>query len=144
VQNKKVYFAHAYCTYQYKIEDEQIEKLRKHFPESAWELINPQTYDLDSEKRRMKREGRSMEYCKKLVGKSNTLVFSRLRVRRGAEVTSGVGIEIDHALKLGIPVYELTEDGDLSHVHEPPNRLSYDDTIKFYDEWRNEYFESFS
>ena len=86
----KIYYAHAMCIYGTDDEKEEILKIKNLFPDHA--IVDPGTYASNPDKRE---EG--MEYCKKLVFGCDKLVFTRLL----GKITSGVELEINHALKSG-------------------------------------------
>ncbi len=69
----------------------------------------------------------------KLVESCGALAFSRIQ----GKVTSGVGQEVEHALALGKPVYELIGNG-VRQVFEPPSYVSREETRKLYVEWQME------
>ena len=77
-----------------------------------------------------------MDYCMKLVDSCNALAFSRILDK----VTSGVGLEVEHALPSGKPVFELISNG-VRRVSEPPAYVSIDETLQLYDEWEYENFD---
>jgi len=73
-----------------------------------------------------------MEYCKQLIDGCDVLIFSRLM----GKITSGVGLEINHALAKKKAAYEL-EQNKICIVKEPVKYISRNDTIKLYSVWRN-------
>ena len=72
-----------------------------------------------------------MEFCKKLIDGCDSLVFSRLL----GKITSGVGIEINHALTHNKPVYEM-KDGRMENVKKGVKYVSREHTIQLYEKWR--------
>ena len=125
----RIYHAHARCTYGRLTEKREQALIRHVFPE--YEIVDPGLYEENEEKR----VGR-MDYCLKLVDSCNALAFSRILDK----VTSGVGLEVEHALASGKPVYELIGDG-VRRVSEPPAYVSIDETLQLYDEWEHENFD---
>jgi hypothetical protein len=113
----KVYYAHAMSLYGTKREKEELEQIIQRFPNCA--LVNPSKLEPP--------EDDSMEFYKNTVARCDSLVFSRL----AGQVTSGVGIEIKHALSLGKPVYELRS-AKLFRVKKPVKYLSRDKTRKMF------------
>jgi hypothetical protein len=109
----KVYYAHAMCLYGTKIEKEEQKHIMLAFPKCV--LVNPSSLQPS--------EDGSMEFYKNVVAACDCLVFSRL----SGLVTSGVGIEIKHALSLEKPVYELRS-GKLVQVRRPVKYLSREKT----------------
>jgi hypothetical protein len=95
------------CTYNSPREDREREAIKTNFPDH--EIVNPGTYEDTPEKRE-----REMEYCRDLVKTCQALAFSTLY----GHVSSGVGLEIDTALSIGIPVYEVDEKG-LGETNKP-------------------------
>jgi hypothetical protein len=109
----KVYYAHAMWLYGTKREKEEQRQIIRNFPKCT--VVNPG---------KLKQlEDNSMEFYKNIVAGCDCLVFSRLAGR----VTSGVGIEIKHALSLGKPVYELRS-AKLFRVKRPVKFLSREET----------------
>jgi len=96
-----------------KREKEEQRQIIRNFPKCT--VVNPG---------KLKQlEDNSMEFYKNIVAGCDCLVFSRLAGR----VTSGVGIEIKHALSLGKPVYELRS-AKLFRVKRPVKFLSREET----------------
>ena len=90
-----VYYAHAKHIYHTAEEKKQLEHIKRKFPDHI--ILNPrdhQDYPQDD----------VMGYYKKLVGSCDRVVFSRL----AGKITAGVGVEVNHALSLGMQVHELT------------------------------------
>ncbi len=120
----RVYYSHAMCIYNSPTEDRERAIIQKIFP--THEMVDPGTYQDNEEK-----DARGMEYCLELVEKCNSLVFSRIL----GKVTSGVGKEVEHALLLGKPVFELVGD-TTSRILKPPSYLSREESRELYAEWR--------
>ena len=123
-RDKMIYFAHAICTYGSEEEEELIEQIKNFFPDL--EIVNPGSIDNIPE---TMLDG--MEFYKRVVNKCDILIFSRLN----GKVTSGVGIEINHALLKKKTVYEIKKK-KLFIIKKPIKYLSRDDTIRLYDKWR--------
>jgi len=100
--------------------------IRQIFPDH--EIVDPGLYEENEEK-----QLGGMDYCMKLVESCDALAFSRIL----GKVTSGVGQEVEHALALGRPVYEIIGLG-VRQVFEPPRYVSREETRKLYDEWENQ------
>jgi hypothetical protein len=112
------------CIYNSPTEDRERALIQKVFP--AHRIVDPGTYQDNEEK-----DARGMEYCLELVENCDSLVFSRIL----GKVTSGVGKEIEHALNLRKPVFELANDV-ARPIQEPPSYLSREESRDLYAEWR--------
>lgn len=132
----RVFYSHSMMIY--GTDDEQVEKERINNMFSDFGLISPKFYEGDSEeeidemgKLYGDNDGKKieeMEFYKIIVSSCQMLVYSKWK----GEITSGVATEVNHAIDIGIPVFEL--DGDelipqKDHVHG----LSYKETTKMYD-----------
>ena len=115
------------CTYNSPREDREREALKTSFPE--YEIVNPGTYEDTPEKRE-----REMEFCRDLVKTCQALAFSTLY----GHVSSGVGTEIDTALSIGIPVYEVDEKGLGKRITQMPRTISRDKTNELGRKWNGE------
>ena len=120
----QVYYAHAMCTYGTVTEKLELQQIRCAFRGAR--IINPAKYDSHPEKL-----ADTVGFCFRLVEKSNAVVFSRLM----GKVTSGVGKEVNHALRLGRPVYEL-QSGLPRLIKSPVKYLSRAGTRVLYKRWR--------
>jgi hypothetical protein len=121
---KNVYCAHALCLYGSPEEFQDLRtirgRLRKH------RVVNPAQYENHPEKRRD-----TIGFCLRLVEDSDVVVFSRLLDR----VTAGVGKEVNHALRIGKPVFELMT-GKLVRRTQRVKYISRAATINLYRKWR--------
>lgn len=97
---KSVYYAHAFCVYGTLCEQAEIRVIRNRFKKHR--IVNPAHYSDHPEKRRD-----TMGFCLRLVEGCEIVVFSRIL----GKVTAGVGKEVNHALKIGKRVYEVTRNG---------------------------------
>ncbi len=122
----RIYHAHPICTYGRLAEQREQLLIRQIFP--GYEIVDPGLYKKNEEKRLG-----GMEYCMKLVDSCDALAFSRIL----GKVTSGVGLEVEHALASGKAVYELIGNG-VRQVSEPLAYVSREETLQLYDEWENE------
>ncbi len=118
----KIYYAHAIYLYGTKREKQEQRQIIRSFPNCT--LVNP------SKLKRLEDDG--MDFYKNIVAGCDSLVFSRLAGR----VTTGVGIEIKHALSLGKPVYELRS-AKLFRVKKPVKYLSREETRELFSELFN-------
>ena len=96
---RKVYYAHAICLYGQADEREELRRIRKRFRRAT--VVNPARYDGHPDKR-----ADTVGFCLKLIDKCDVVVFSRLL----GKITAGVGKEVNHALKTGKLVFELSAD----------------------------------
>ena len=122
----RIYHAHAICTYGRPIERREQALIQQLFPE--YEIVDPGLAEENEEKLIG-----GMDYCKKLVESCDALAFSRIQ----GKVTAGVGVEVEHALALGKPVYEIILHG-VRQVFERPSYVSREETRKLYVEWMME------
>ncbi|MGI0080936.1 MAG: hypothetical protein ACRECH_15090, partial [Nitrososphaerales archaeon] len=125
IMRLQVYYAHAMCIYKTKFEKAEKKQIRKHLPSCL--IIDPGSFQDNVAK---KQEG--MKYCFGLIDECNLLVFTRLL----GKVTSGVGLEIRHAISKGIPVFEL-KDRSMKQITKPVKYLSREDTREYYSLWRS-------
>ena len=113
----KAYYAHAMPLYGTKIEKTEKNQIVENIPDA--EIIDPGTFQSNPQK---KREG--MNYCFKLIKKCNILIFSKFK----GKVTSGVGKEVEYALKEKLDVFELNG-SKLHRITRPVKYLSIMETI---------------
>ena len=112
----KAYYAHAMPLYGTKIEKTEKNQIVENIPDV--EIIDPGTFQSNPQK---KREG--MNYCFKLIKKCNILIFSKFK----GKVTSGVGKEVEYALKEKLDVFELNG-SKLHRITRPVKYLSIMET----------------
>lgn len=105
-------------------EEKEKQQILENIPEA--EIVDPGSFKDNSEKR-----AGGMNYCLKLVGKCNGVVFTRFLNK----ITAGVGKEVNHALKHKIQVHEL-KNGKLRKVNKPVKYLTREDTVRLYRMWR--------
>ena len=120
----KVYYAHAICTYGSMQEKQGIRHIKRNFPNCK--IVDPGSFANVVDK-----ANGGMEFCKKLVSSCDALVFSRLMNK----ITSGVGVEINHALSEKLDVFELKK-GELVPVKKSVKFISREETVDLYWEWR--------
>lgn len=121
---KKIYYAHAMCMHGEPEEYQNLATIRHRI--RGGRIVNPAEFSGHPEKLR---DG--VSFCLRIVEKCQMVVFSRLLDK----VTAGVGKEVNHALKIGIPVFEL-ESGKLVHHTRPVKYISRAATIRLYRKWR--------
>ena len=114
------------CIYGHLLESQELAAIRRRFKGS---IVNPANYDHDPEKRRD-----TVGFCLRLIERCDLIVFSKLL----GKITAGVGKEINHALKLKKPVYELCN-GNVSRRIRRVRYLSRIRTIALYGKWRKKY-----
>jgi hypothetical protein len=122
-----LYYAHAKCMYGRAPEAEELKHIKREFRNAA--IINPAAYEDHPDKQKDLKN-----FCKRLVSQCRLLVFSRILEK----ITCGVGLEINHALRLGIPVYEL-RDGAFLPVEKPVRYLSRQQTRDIYRLWKQRF-----
>lgn len=113
-RQKKVYYAHAMWLYGTRTEQGELLSIRSRFSEH--DIVNP------SELNRPEGE-EGIEFYKEQVSRCDVLVFSRL----AGEITTGVGLEINHALSENKPVFEL-EGGKFVRIRRPVRFLTRQET----------------
>ncbi|MCL6566748.1 MAG: nucleoside 2-deoxyribosyltransferase [Acidobacteriia bacterium] len=121
---KKVYYAHAMCLYGEPEEHQELAQIKRKFRGSR--IVNPADYDGHPDKRR-----NGVRFCLRLIEGCDIVVFSRLL----GKVTAGVGKEVNHALKIGKPVFELAQGRFIRHTR-PVKYISRPATINLYERWR--------
>ena len=121
----KAYYAHAMPLYGTKIEKTEKNQIIENLPDV--EIIDPGTFQSNPQK---KREG--MNYCFKLIKKCNILIFSKFK----GKVTSGVGKEVEYALKEKLDVFELNG-SKLHRITRPVKYLSIMETRSLPGDYQN-------
>lgn len=129
-----VYYAHAMCMYGYPVERAELDAIRRGLP--GHHIINPADYDDHPDKRR-----EVLNFCLRLIeNEADGVVFSKLL----GKITSGVGEEINHALRLGLDVFELRRDETarewvFRRRQKPVKYISREDTKLLYRRFRRIY-----
>ena len=118
-----LYYAHAMPIYRTAAEKRELRQIRSKFPRAT--IVNPAKYQNKPEKRRD-----TMGFCLRLVEGSDAVVFSRYR----GKVTAGVGKEANYAIKIGLPVFELTG-SSLKRRRSRVRHLSLRETLDMYYGW---------
>ena len=119
-----LYYAHPMCTYGTIAEEFELKRIRSEFRRVR--IVNPARYDGHPEKLRD-----TVGFCLRLVEKCDAVVFTRLMGR----VTAGVGKEVNYAIRIGRPVFELVG----SRIKRRRSRIKYISraaTIRLYTRWR--------
>jgi len=106
--------------YRTEAEKREIAIIKREFPDA--EVINPPSFEADSRKQR---EG--MAFCHRLIDECDILVFSKLL----DVVTSGVGDEINYALRKNKKVFEI-KNGCLRPHCEIVKYVSREQTRRIY------------
>lgn len=132
-KRKAVYYAHAMCMYGHPAELFELQFIRASFP--GHRIINPAAYGENPTKRRD-----VLGFCFRLVESSDGVVFSRLL----GKITAGVGAEVNHALGIGKPVFELKtwrlsmEKWTLQRIERPVRFIARGATIALYREFESQ------
>jgi hypothetical protein len=135
----RVYYSHSIRTYGTDTERDEKELIRHRF--DYFGLVSPTFYDVNSEKMREEiakfykgdhqKNIETMEFYKTVVSGCQMLVYSKWK----NEITSGVAVEVNHAIDIGIPVFELVDNKFVPQkVHA--DGLSYNETSEKY-EWHS-------
>jgi hypothetical protein len=115
----QVYYSHALPTYRQPIETRALRRIAREFPD--FQIVNPLEYDWHP-----------MPFWLGLVDQCEMVVFSRLE----GQITGGVGLEVNHALKSGKLVFELPEAGGyLSLITRPVDLLSQEASVQLCRRW---------
>jgi len=104
------YYAHPMKLYRTPWEQKELAQIRQRFPRRR--VVSPASYEGHPEKLRD-----TVGFCLRLVEGCEIVVFRRFF----GKVTAGVRKEVNHALRLGKPVYEI-QDGKFKAVSK---RLTY-------------------
>jgi hypothetical protein len=115
-----IYYAHPMKLYGTPWEQKELAQIRKRFPRRR--IVNPASYEEHPEKLRD-----TVGFCLKLVEGCEIIVFRRFF----GKVTAGVGKEVNHAVKLGKPVYEIAN-GRFRRVNKHQAYISRARTNKLY------------
>jgi hypothetical protein len=134
---KRVFYSHSMMMYGTDNEKTEKELIKNKF--SYFGLVIPKFYEDNGKKMTgdfnklyKNKDGKmikEMKFYKTVVGSCDILVYSEWE----GQIPSGVAIEVNHAIDMGKPVFQL--DGDKfvpqkGHVHG----LSYEETVKMYNE----------
>lgn len=133
----RVFYSHSMMVY--GTDDEQVEKklIRNEF--SDFGIVSPKFYEGDDEKMKDDldilfegNDGKNveeMEFYKMIVSSCQMLVYSKWK----NEIPSGVAIEVNHAIDIDIPVFELVG-GEFLPQKFRVDGLSYEETVKLYED----------
>jgi len=121
---KRVYYAHAIVLYGRRAERGELAVIRRKFRRVR--IVNPTAYRDHPDKLRDQ-----MGFCLRLVAASDSVVFSRLL----GKVTAGVGKEVNHALRLGKAVFEVTA-GKVVRRKRRVAFITRRATLVLYERWR--------
>lgn len=132
----RVFYSHSIMIYGTASERYEKELIRHSFKDFG--IISPKFYDVNREKfgevtadfykREHQRKMDKMEFYKAIVSSCQMLVYSKWK----NETTSGVVIEVNHAIDIGIPVFELVGNKFVpqsDHI----DGLSYEETLEKYE-----------
>ena len=118
-----LYYAHAMPIYKTLAEKRELRQIRSKFPRAK--VVNPAKYQNHPEKRRDR-----MGFCLRLVENCDAVVFSRYQ----GKITAGVGKEANHALGIGLPVFEL-EGNRFKRRRSRVRHMSLRATLQLYYGW---------
>ena len=134
----RVFYSHSMMMYGTQAETIEKELIRQRF--NDFTIISPKVYEGNLEKERdamtkayegnLEKKLDEMEFYKMIVSGCQMLVYSKWK----GEVTSGVLLEVNHAIDMGIPVFELVGKEFIpqkGHIEG----LSYEETTKRYFEY---------
>lgn len=136
----RVLYSHSIMTYGTKTERAEKELIRNRFNDFG--ILSPRFYEegnhekridkmnefyKDNSQNRLKHE---MEFYKIIVSGCQMLVYSKWN----NEITSGVAIEVNHAIDIGIPVFELVGNKFVPQK-EHIEGLSYKETALKYEQY---------
>lgn len=94
----KIYYAHHLWKYNTKIEEYELEVIKRYFPNA--EIINPNGYIKQG-----REESIIMKDCLEIIENCNILIFSSVN----GVVGRGVVDEFNKASKLGLPIYYIMD-----------------------------------
>lgn len=94
----KIYYAHHLWKYNTKIEEYELEVVKRYFPNA--EIINPNGYIKQD-----REESIIMKDCLEVIENCNILIFSSVN----GVVGRGVVDEFNKASKLGLPIYYIMD-----------------------------------
>lgn len=107
----RVFYSHSMMVYGTEDEDNEKELIRTMFKDFG--IVSPKFYegkeenmrgDMDRAYKADNGEGiQEMEFYKMIVSTCDMLVYSKWK----GQIASGVAIEVNHAIDIGIPVFEL-------------------------------------
>jgi hypothetical protein len=123
-KRRRVYYAHAMCLYGELDEWRELKHIRREL--SLISIVNPAKYDGHPLKRKD-----TVGFCLRLVEGCDVVVFTRLL----GKIAAGVGKEVNHALKLGKPVFELSNGRLISRARKV-TFVSRRATINLYRKYR--------
>jgi hypothetical protein len=136
----RIVYSHSMMIYGSDKEQDEKKIIRNAF--SDYGIVSPKFYDVTNKKMQadMNRlsfgdDGKNveeMEFYKMIVGSCQMLVYSKWK----NVIPSGVAIEVNHAIDIGLPVFELVDD-ELIPQRGHVQGLSYVQTAKLYNDTRS-------
>jgi len=112
------------CIYGTEAESSEIAAITRYLP--YYQIIDPSALQSEVDK-----SNDGMRYFFRVIDYCHALVFSRLL----GKITSGVGLEVSHAITRHVTVYEL-DNGKIYRIITPVEFLSREETLKQYALWR--------
>lgn len=136
----RIFYSHSMMIYGSDKEQDEKNIIRNAF--SDYGIVSPKFYDGTNERMQADinrlsfgnngKNVEEMEFYKMIVGSCQMLVYSKWQ----NEIPSGVAIEVNHAIDIGIPVFELVDD-ELIVQKGHVQGLSYVQTAKLYNDTRS-------
>ena len=121
-----------------KEEEKEKELIRTEFDEFG--LVSPKFYEgkderMQNDMDRLYQDNngmkvQEMEFYKMIVSSCQMLVYSKWE----GQIPSGVAIEVNHAIDIGIPVFELDGE-DFIRQTVPLDGLSHEETSNMYEDY---------
>jgi hypothetical protein len=121
----KIYYAHPMCLYGEPDERRHLARIRRQF--RRCEIVNPADYNGDPLKMRD-----TVGFCLKLVKGCDAVVFCRLF----GKATAGVGKEVNYALGIGRPVFEV-RGAQIVRRTQRVTYISRRNTVRLYNRYRS-------
>lgn len=104
MKKKTVYYAHAMCTYNSRIEAFDLRTLKS----MGFKVLNPNTKNVQAEYQSVKdihvKSGNPMKFWQQLATSCDIFAF---RALPGGKIPSGVASELTAARNAGMPIIEL-------------------------------------
>jgi hypothetical protein len=117
-----IFYSHPICRYGTAHERNAIRHIRERFPTA--EIINPSDIEFCHDENIDQR----MRRCLQISARADVLIYERLLTR----ITAGVAKEVNQALAMRKPVYELLDDGRMFMCTKPVLGLSVQQTRALY------------
>lgn len=116
----KIYYSHSMKIYDTETERKEMGLIEREFPNAK--IVNPPSFEGS-----IKKQMEGMAFCHRLIDECDILVFSRLM----GVITSGVGDEVNYALRKKMNVFEIKK-GSLTSHSKPVKCVSRQQTRHLY------------